>query len=635
MEQLASTARNSVETLRRQVASMTEQQVLECRDLPPALREALTISRDPAAEADMTFTRFRQLDRVIPEQPRPRIRRRPDGRISDNADFVREPAADADEASGYNPRFDRDYADRQRLREGRGPGARMMDDDGIMFDPIEMEVMHHEMAHVGYMAEMMHPAVVQVSRSAGLAPAEPPTLQSLEDLLRRIGQTAEADQIRQIASGLTPSAPALTSEQLLTKTTKPCIFCGWAISKDGGCPHMTCPRCRKDFCWNCLEPYTHHHVERCSHAPVVAHHSNVLQNRVQEVLDHYDPAAAGEGYRGHSKFQAAIRNIVAFARDYLNPTGSRELSQADVADVAEQVTQLERMWSQRGQLFEASFNMQQAMVERMRHRQILMDRMRARRRVRQPLTPEQLQTARSAIVDARTDAVLRACVLDSLSVMRTLAAAQEGPSHTEIQSLVQALREHLKLIDFVVDAERVAEAWRRELAQYEQKHCFDDVRVSPTHKLLRLVSQALAELVQSRRFQAFLRIVQPTEPLQPVSAVAASPSAPAPYDSLDHFRDSEVEAHGVTLTLRTFFRSMLGWSKLDPAAMPRAGLDLSPVESNLLQYGVASCIHQAQLPEMGACESELRSLVNRWRGERRVCERLARGAPDATDDEGC
>jgi hypothetical protein len=36
---------------------------------------------------------------------------------------------------------------------------------------------------------------------------------------------------------------------------EPCPRCGVMISKNGGCEHMMCGRCKHEFCWFCLGPY--------------------------------------------------------------------------------------------------------------------------------------------------------------------------------------------------------------------------------------------------------------------------------------------------------------------------------------------------------------------------------------------
>ncbi|KAH6966264.1 hypothetical protein EDB82DRAFT_515332 [Fusarium venenatum] len=41
------------------------------------------------------------------------------------------------------------------------------------------------------------------------------------------------------------------SNATLSRTTKPCAGCGWAIEKNKGCSHMTCFRCKHEFCFEC------------------------------------------------------------------------------------------------------------------------------------------------------------------------------------------------------------------------------------------------------------------------------------------------------------------------------------------------------------------------------------------------
>jgi E3 ubiquitin-protein ligase RNF14 len=48
------------------------------------------------------------------------------------------------------------------------------------------------------------------------------------------------------------------SVQAISKLTKKCPGqnCGWNIEKNDGCDHMTCSKCRYEFCWVCLASYT-------------------------------------------------------------------------------------------------------------------------------------------------------------------------------------------------------------------------------------------------------------------------------------------------------------------------------------------------------------------------------------------
>jgi hypothetical protein len=42
-----------------------------------------------------------------------------------------------------------------------------------------------------------------------------------------------------------------------------CPSCRVAISKLGGCPHMTCRRCKYEFCWHCMHPHHGHSFLLC------------------------------------------------------------------------------------------------------------------------------------------------------------------------------------------------------------------------------------------------------------------------------------------------------------------------------------------------------------------------------------
>jgi len=46
------------------------------------------------------------------------------------------------------------------------------------------------------------------------------------------------------------------SHAVIEETTRACPGCRTKTEKSGGCQHMTCPRCRMDWCWMCRKPWT-------------------------------------------------------------------------------------------------------------------------------------------------------------------------------------------------------------------------------------------------------------------------------------------------------------------------------------------------------------------------------------------
>ncbi|PKK50637.1 hypothetical protein CI102_4866 [Trichoderma harzianum] len=64
------------------------------------------------------------------------------------------------------------------------------------------------------------------------------------------------------------------SRETVGRTTKPCPGCGWAIEKNDGCSHMTCVKCKHQFCYECgadhkqiLEKDNTVHKEDCKFHP--------------------------------------------------------------------------------------------------------------------------------------------------------------------------------------------------------------------------------------------------------------------------------------------------------------------------------------------------------------------------------
>ena len=50
------------------------------------------------------------------------------------------------------------------------------------------------------------------------------------------------------------------SENFIKKISKPCPSCKAPIEKNGGCRHMTCRACKKQWCWDCSQSYEPGHI---------------------------------------------------------------------------------------------------------------------------------------------------------------------------------------------------------------------------------------------------------------------------------------------------------------------------------------------------------------------------------------
>jgi len=67
------------------------------------------------------------------------------------------------------------------------------------------------------------------------------------------------------------------SQIAVAKLSKPCPSCRSPIEKNQGCDHMTCRKCRHEFCWKCFAPYDRilHHGNGEHHRDCPYHSANI------------------------------------------------------------------------------------------------------------------------------------------------------------------------------------------------------------------------------------------------------------------------------------------------------------------------------------------------------------------------
>lgn len=61
-------------------------------------------------------------------------------------------------------------------------------------------------------------------------------------------------------------ADDIEAQRWILQNTKPCPGCGANIEKRGGCMHMTCIKCRNEFCWVCMGKWARSH--NCGNNPI-------------------------------------------------------------------------------------------------------------------------------------------------------------------------------------------------------------------------------------------------------------------------------------------------------------------------------------------------------------------------------
>ena len=91
----------------------------------------------------------------------------------------------------------------------------------------------------------------------------------------------------------------------ISANTQDCPKCDATIEKNGGCNHMTCRKCRHEFCWVCLEPW--------------AKHTDFYS------CNRYDPNSSKDKEKSKKESRAALDRYLFHYHRYLNHDNSRKL----------------------------------------------------------------------------------------------------------------------------------------------------------------------------------------------------------------------------------------------------------------------------------------------------------------------
>ncbi|CAK5265546.1 unnamed protein product [Mycena citricolor] len=90
--------------------------------------------------------------------------------------------------------------------------------------------------------------------------------------------------------------------------TKECPKCMSTIEKNGGCNHMTCKKCKHEFCWVCMGPWTEHGTQWYS-------------------CNRYEEKAGADARDAQSKSRASLERYLHYYNRWANHEQSAKLAQ--------------------------------------------------------------------------------------------------------------------------------------------------------------------------------------------------------------------------------------------------------------------------------------------------------------------
>lgn len=101
--------------------------------------------------------------------------------------------------------------------------------------------------------------------------------------------------------------------------SKQCPQCHISIEKNFGCDHMTCSKCRYEFCWKCLRKYPCPDGYSCREiTPAIREQTNTRADRINQVLQPTTPMRIFSGQvwsRPNTTFNSTYRNTL----NYIEP----------------------------------------------------------------------------------------------------------------------------------------------------------------------------------------------------------------------------------------------------------------------------------------------------------------------------
>eukprot|EP00658_Telonema_sp_P-2_P080462 TRINITY_DN8011_c0_g1_i1.p1 TRINITY_DN8011_c0_g1~~TRINITY_DN8011_c0_g1_i1.p1 ORF type:complete len:226 (-),score=34.26 TRINITY_DN8011_c0_g1_i1:39-716(-) len=107
--------------------------------------------------------------------------------------------------------------------------------------------------------------------------------------------------------------------------TKPCPGCNNPIEKNGGCNHMTCNKCRHEFCWVCMGKWSAHNSNYYDcNKKKQATADDVKRSTAEKNLNHY--MHYYERYNNHRRSRALDKKTIQRVRSFIDTTAHNDTS---------------------------------------------------------------------------------------------------------------------------------------------------------------------------------------------------------------------------------------------------------------------------------------------------------------------
>lgn len=108
----------------------------------------------------------------------------------------------------------------------------------------------------------------------------------------------------------------------ISANTKECPRCGSTIEKNGGCNHMTCRKCRHEFCWMCMGVWSEHGTSwyNCSR---------------------YEEKSGSEARDAQAKSRQSLERYLHYYNRYANHEQSAKLDKDIALKAEKKMTQLQ------------------------------------------------------------------------------------------------------------------------------------------------------------------------------------------------------------------------------------------------------------------------------------------------------